>query len=139
MDVNNGMVRVWSKCLDQPVLQGICPKNTTLISPGQPNLCLAGGVALNSVVNGKLLRRGPFERIYIQGAANDSGCALGAALYRAHAVHGLPWREMRHSNYGPGYTTAEIEKTLQVSHMPYRSVEDPAETAAQLLVHAKQI
>ena len=104
---------------------------------GLPDLCLSGGVALNSVANGKLLRRGPFQRIYIQGAANDAGCALGAALYRAHAVHGLPWQEMRHLYYGPGYPTAEIEKTLQATHMPYRAVDDPAETAAQLLVANK--
>jgi carbamoyltransferase len=106
---------------------------------GLPDLCLSGGVALNSVANGKLLRRGPFQRIYIQGAANDAGCALGAALYRAHAVHGHPWQEMRHLNYGPGYSTAEIEKALQASHMPYQPLEDPAETAAQLLVANKII
>jgi carbamoyltransferase len=104
---------------------------------GLPNLCLAGGVALNSVANGKLLRRGPFRRLYVQGAANDAGCALGAALYRTHAIHGLPWQEMRHLYYGPAYTTAEIEKTLIVTHMPYRAVDDPAETAAQLLAANK--
>ncbi len=101
------------------------------------DLCLAGGVALNSVANGKLLRRGPFRRIYIQGAANDAGCALGAALYRAHAVHGQPWQELRHLYYGPGYTTTEIETALQASHMPYRRVENPAETAAHLLTENK--
>jgi carbamoyltransferase len=100
---------------------------------GLPNLCLAGGVALNSVANGKLLRGGPFERIYIQGAANDAGCALGAAQYRAHATHGLPWQEMRHLYYGPGYDTGEVEDALKATRMPYRVVEDPAETAAQLL------
>jgi carbamoyltransferase len=106
---------------------------------GSSNLCLAGGVALNSVINGKLLRRGPFERIYIQGAANDAGCALGAALYRTHAVHGLPWQEMRHMNYGPSYTTDEVERVLQDSHMPFKIVEDPTETAAQLLAANKII
>jgi carbamoyltransferase len=104
---------------------------------GLPDLCLAGGVALNSVANGKLLRRGPFQRLYVQGAANDAGCALGAALYRAHGVHGLPWQEMRHLYYGPGYPPAEIEKTLMATHMPYRAVDDPAETAAQLLAANK--
>lgn len=100
---------------------------------GLPNLCLGGGVALNSVANGKLLRRGPFQRIYIQGAANDAGCALGAALHRAHAIHQSPWQEMRHLYYGPGYSSAEIEQTLQATQMPYRPVEDPADTAARLL------
>ncbi|MFN2225862.1 MAG: carbamoyltransferase [Anaerolineae bacterium] len=104
---------------------------------GLPHLCLAGGVALNSVANGKLLRRGPFERIYVQGAANDAGCALGAALYRAHAVHGLPWQEMRHLNYGPAYTTDQVETALRLSHMPYRAIDDPANVAAQLLAEDK--
>jgi len=104
---------------------------------GLPDLCLAGGVALNSVANGKLLRRGPFRRLFVQGAANDAGCALGAALYRAHAVHGLPWQEMRHLYYGPGYSTDEIEKALQATHMPYRAVDDPAGTAAKLLAENK--
>jgi carbamoyltransferase len=94
-------------------------------------------VALNSVANGKLLRRGPFERIYVQGAANDAGCALGAALYRAHAVHGLPWQEMRHLNYGPAYTTDQVETALRLSHMPYRAIDDPANVAAQLLAEDK--
>jgi carbamoyltransferase len=104
---------------------------------GLPDLCLAGGVALNSVANGKLLRRGPFRRIYIQGAANDTGCALGAAQYRAHAIHGLPWQEMRHLFYGPAYGSAEVEEALQATRMPYRPVDDPAETAAQLLAADK--
>lgn len=107
-------------------------------STGLPNLCLAGGVALNSVANGKLWRRGPFERLYVQGAAHDAGCALGAALYRAHAVHRFPRQEMRHLYYGPGYSTEEVERVLKASRMPYQVVEDPAETAAQRLA-ANQI
>ena len=107
-------------------------------STGLPNLCLAGGVALNSVANGKLWRRGPFQRLYVQGAAHDAGCALGAALYRANAVHRLPRQEMRHLYYGPGYTTNEVEKVLRASRMPFQVVDDPAETAAQRLA-ANQI
>lgn len=105
---------------------------------GLPNLCLAGGVALNSVANGKLWRRGPFQRLYVQGAVHDAGCALGAALYRAHAVHRLPRQEMRHLYYGPGYATDEVERVLKASRMPYQVVDDPAETAAQRLA-ANQI
>jgi carbamoyltransferase len=104
---------------------------------GLSDLCMAGGVALNSVANGKLLRQGPFERIYIQGAANDAGCALGAALYRAHAIHELPWQEMRHLNYGPAYGTAEIQTALEATLMPYRTLEEPAETAADLIAAGK--
>ena len=104
---------------------------------GLPDLCLSGGVALNSVANGKLLARGPFRRIYIQGAANDAGCALGAALYRCHAVHGLPWQEMRHLYYGPAYSSEEVESALSLSAMPYRAVDDPAGVAARLLAEDK--
>lgn len=104
---------------------------------GMEALCLAGGVALNSVANGKLLRRGPFRQIYIQGAANDAGCALGAALYRAVAIHKRPWQPLRQLYYGPGYGTEEIEAALQATHMPYRRVEDPAGTAARLLAENK--
>ena len=55
---------------------------------GLPNLCLAGGVALNSAANGRIAREGPFERVFIQPAAGDSGGALGAALWAQHAVFG---------------------------------------------------
>ena len=57
---------------------------------GLPNLCLAGGVALNCVGNGRLLREGPFERIWIQPAAGDAGGALGAALFIWHQLLGRP-------------------------------------------------
>ena len=57
---------------------------------GQKNLCLAGGVALNCVANGKILRDGPFERIWIQPAAGDAGGALGAALAAYHLFKDQP-------------------------------------------------
>jgi carbamoyltransferase len=57
---------------------------------GQRNLCLAGGVALNCVANGRLLREGPFERLWIQPAAGDAGGALGAALFCGHQLLGWP-------------------------------------------------
>ena len=107
------------------------------LTTGSENVCLAGGVALNSVANGKLLRRGTFRRMYVQGAANDAGCALGAAMYRAHAVHGFPRRELRDLYLGPAYSTAEVEKTLEATHMPYKPAPDPAETAAQLVAADK--
>jgi carbamoyltransferase len=57
---------------------------------GKKNLCLAGGVALNCVGNGKILREGPFEKIWIQPAAGDAGGALGAALFLWHHLLGKP-------------------------------------------------
>ena len=55
---------------------------------GQRDACLAGGVALNCVANGRLLREGPFERIWVQPAAGDAGGAVGAALYGWHQIDG---------------------------------------------------
>ena len=101
---------------------------------GLPNLCLAGGVALNSVANGKLVRRGPFERLFVQPAAADSGTALGAALYAQHHVLGKKEREpLQHVFLGPEYTSEEIRDSLKHSLLDYEEVENPAEVGAELL------
>jgi carbamoyltransferase len=85
---------------------------------GQKNLCLAGGVALNCVANGKLLREGAFENIWIQPAAGDAGGAVGAALAAHHLHCGAP-RIMPNARdgmagayLGPEFTQDEIERTL---------------------------
>ena len=93
---------------------------------GLPHLCLAGGVALNCVANGRLLREGPFERLWIQPAAGDAGGALGAALAAWHehfhgardhaaapAAAGASTDAMHGALLGPEYTDAEIEETLR--------------------------
>lgn len=101
---------------------------------GLPNLCLAGGVALNSVANGKLAQRGPFERLFVQPAAADSGTALGAALYAQHCILDQKERApLQHVYLGPAYTSQEIEGLLQHSMLDYEEVERPAEVAAELL------
>ena len=83
-----------------------------------PNLCMAGGVALNCVANGKILRDGHFKRVWVQPAAGDAGGALGAA-YAAHAIHaGRPryingaLDGMRGAYLGPSYAQADIEARL---------------------------
>ena len=82
------------------------------------NLCLAGGVALNCVANGKILRDGQFERIWIQPAAGDAGGALGAAYVAYHRWAGRPRRRAGHgdrmqgSYLGPDYDQSEIEARL---------------------------
>jgi carbamoyltransferase len=84
-----------------------------------PNLCLAGGVALNCVANGKILRDGRFERIWVQPAAGDAGGAVGAALAAYHAHHGrdrVPAGSsdgMSGSYLGPEYAQKEIESRLR--------------------------
>ena len=81
---------------------------------GMKRLCMAGGVALNSVANGRLLRETPFEEIYIQPAAGDSGGALGAALYVYHSLLGQPRRfVMDHAYWGEGFENGSVRDFLE--------------------------
>src|SRR5712691_11819248 len=77
---------------------------------GLKHLCLAGGVALNSVANGRILRETPFEELFIQPAAGDGGGAVGAALFGYHMVLGKP-RDfvMRHAYWGQEFSTGEVD------------------------------
>ncbi len=96
-------------------------------STGIKNLCMAGGVALNCVANGKILRDGAFERIWVQPAAGDAGGALGAA-YAAHAMHAQKPRHldgamdgMKGSYLGPQFEQADIEKRLAAAGARFTS------------------
>jgi carbamoyltransferase len=88
---------------------------------GQKNLCMAGGVALNCVANGKILRDGKFERIWIQPAAGDAGGSLGAALAAHHLFKGQPRQlngardGMSGAYLGPAFEQGEIERRLQAA------------------------
>lgn len=99
---------------------------------GQRNLVMAGGVALNCVANGRLLREGPFERIWIQPAAGDAGGALGAALHVWHQLLEHPRREtgedrQQGSYLGPAYTLDDIRATLDTRGAVYeRLTDEPA-------------
>jgi carbamoyltransferase len=87
---------------------------------GHKNLCLAGGVAYNSVANGRLLKETPFEQLYVQPAAGDSGGALGAALYAYHVLLGKPRQfVMQHAYWGSHYTTGDITAALEAEGVPY--------------------
>lgn len=104
---------------------------------GEKYLVLAGGVALNCVGNGRVLREGPFEDLWIQPAAGDAGGALGAALFTWHAylgkdrtVSGDGKDSQRGSYLGPVYTDEEIEHYLQMNEIVYRKVP-PGELAEQ--------
>ena len=96
---------------------------------GSSNLCLAGGVALNCVGNGRILREGPFEHIWVQPAAGDAGGALGAALYVWHQLLDHP-REicpddrMGGSFLGPGTDEAEIRAFLDAKGAKYTAYAD---------------
>ncbi|MBI2892455.1 MAG: carbamoyltransferase [Deltaproteobacteria bacterium] len=90
---------------------------TAAARTGMKDLCLAGGVALNCVANGRLLREGPFDRLWIQPAAGDAGGALGAALYATHALLDEPRSltggdAMQGAFLGDSFSEDEIQRTL---------------------------
>lgn len=105
---------------------------------GCRNLCLAGGVALNSKANGKILTSGLVDQLFVQPAAGDDGVCLGAAL-APHLDSGgtLPLRKMRHAYLGPSSSDAEIEKALATYKIRHASMSDPAKTVAGLLASGK--
>src|SRR4029077_9236978 len=101
---------------------------------GSRNLCLAGGVALNSKANGKIAASGTIDKIFVQPAASDDGVALGAALAPYLDDHGkLPNKPMRHGYWGPSFDDDAIEKALLTYKIRHTKWSDPAKTAAQLL------
>jgi len=96
---------------------------------GMSKLCLAGGVALNCVANGKLLREGPFEEIWIQPAAGDAGGALGAALFTWHQLLNKPrvpnpCDSQHGSLLGPSFSAVEIEAFLRGVNAVYEKFAD---------------
>ena len=96
---------------------------------GMNKLCLAGGVALNSVANGRVLREGPFDDIWIQPAAGDAGGALGVALFIWHQLLDKPrvpnpCDSQRGSLLGPSFSPEEIEEVLRQSRAVYDRIDD---------------
>jgi carbamoyltransferase len=108
---------------------------------GQQALCLAGGVALNCVANGRLLREGPFRSIWVAPASHDAGGAVGGALAAWHQFMEKPRLAdgktdgMRGSYLGPGFSEAEIEAMLVEKGVRFRKLEESewAQTIAELL------
>ncbi|MBQ4077679.1 carbamoyltransferase [bacterium] len=114
---------------------------------GMKNLCLAGGVALNCVSNGNILKNGPFENIWTQPAAGDAGGALGAAL----AIHYMHLKNERNTNgndfqfgslLGPKYSDEDILKTLEkfeAKYTKYETEEEVAQVVAKYISEGKSI
>ena len=107
---------------------------------GQKNLCLAGGVALNCVANGKILREGIFDDMWIQPAAGDAGGALGAALYAYHLYLNRPrsvnGKDTQHASLlGPSFNNGEIKSFLDQHDYPATCYEDDElfKTVARLI------
>jgi carbamoyltransferase len=91
---------------------------------GEKRLCLAGGVALNSVMNGRILREGPFEEIFIQPAANDAGGALGSALYVLHHKLDAPRRySMRNAYCGPSFSGERCKSAARAAGLDFVELE----------------
>jgi carbamoyltransferase len=116
------------------------------ISTGQTNLCLAGGVALNCVASGKLLRKNVFSDIWIQPAAGDAGGAVGAALAAYHLMLERPRRRslgdsMRGAYLGPEFSQREIEERLKVVGAVFSNLSDDTliDNVAQALVNGKAV
>ncbi len=114
---------------------------------GQKNLCLAGGVALNCVANGKLLKERVFENVWIQPAAGDAGSALGAALFGWYQYANNPRNadnknDTQFASYlGPDFTDAEIEAYLISHDIPYKKHDRSAmvQSVAGILADEKVV
>ncbi len=117
--------------------------NSLYKETGLKRLCLAGGVALNSVANGRIIRESPFEEIFIQPAAGDGGGALGAALYLYHGLLGKPRNFiLEHSYWGKAYSEKEIKKFLDDNHCSYEYYSEEKELVDRItddLVNGKVV
>jgi carbamoyltransferase len=114
---------------------------------GSRNLCLSGGVALNCVANGRVLREGPFEKLWIQPASGDAGSALGVALFVWHQLLGNPRRprpedSQRGSLLGDAFSDDEIQRFLDGTNAAYTRVDDEGafvDQVADLLASGKVV
>jgi len=104
---------------------------------GEKNLCLAGGVAFNSVMNGRIMRESPFEEVFVQPVAGDAGCSLGAALLTLHHLLKRPRSyRMRHAYFGPSFTSDECAAALRKAGLQFETLpdDDLLPRVAQLIV-----
>src|SRR5438874_1670026 len=98
----------------------------------EENLCMAGGVALNCVMNAVIRDHGPFKNIWVQPASGDAGTALGAALWTDTQERKTGERNfvMEHAHWGPDYTDEEVENFLKWTKVPYRKLVNVAKETA---------
>lgn len=111
---------------------------------GAQNLCMAGGVALNCVMNAVIRDRGPFQHVWVQPAAGDAGTALGAAQWldvRLNTREEGPryTAPMEHVYWGPDYSDEEIERFMLWAKMPYKRLTNIAKETAAILAEDKII
>jgi carbamoyltransferase len=113
---------------------------------GSKRLCLAGGVSLNCVGNGRIVREGPFDDVWIQPAAGDAGGAIGAALWTAHALLGHPRTPgtdgMQGARLGPSFTSERVRAVLDQAAVRYEHIPNEhtlLERTAGLLAEGKVV
>lgn len=137
-----------ARSIQEVTEQAVCATARTARQiTGEPNLVLAGGVALNGVANGRLRRLGTFDDIWVQPAAGDAGSALGCALWAYHQVlgHGrTPTAPdaMSGAYLGPGFDADRIALDLEEAGRPFERIADPrarAERIAELLADGKVV
>jgi carbamoyltransferase len=101
----------------------------------EENLCMAGGVAFNSVMNGRIMTESPFKNYFVQPAAGDAGCSLGAALMVHHMRLKQPRKfQMKHAYYGPSFSTEECAAALRDAGLKFEQLPD-----AELLPRVAQM
>lgn len=92
---------------------------------GEENLCLAGGCAFNSVMNGRIFTETPFKRFFVQPAAGDAGCSLGAAYMVYHKLLKHPRKmRMEHAYYGPSFNSEECERAVVEAGLKFERLPD---------------
>ena len=106
---------------------------------GSKNICMAGGVALNSVMNGRILLETPFTEFFAQPASADNGTALGAALYVSNGLLGLPRPTKEYIYLGPEYSEAEMESALHQAALSFTQPPDISSHVAQQIADGKII
>ncbi|MCE7062161.1 carbamoyltransferase C-terminal domain-containing protein [Dyadobacter sp. CY343] len=128
------------KALEETVLKLV---NWLHKQTNMDNLCMAGGVALNCVMNAVIRDYGPFKNVWIQPAAGDAGTALGAAQWLDVSLNGSKesryTAEMNHVYWGPEYSDDDIEKFMIWAKMPYKRLTDVAKETAAILAQDKII
>ena len=126
----------------QKVLEETALKLATWLQrvTGERHLAMAGGVALNCVMNARIRDSGLFDALWVQPAAGDAGTALGAALWiDREQRRGGATEPMRHAYLGPAFDDEEIEQLLRWSRLPYRRMANVAEETAALLAEDRVI
>jgi carbamoyltransferase len=106
---------------------------------GKRMLCIAGGVALNCLANGRIASSGLVDRLFVSPVSNDAGTALGAALWVAKVAGYDPRQEMLHPYWGPGYSDDEVCTKLEKMGIPYQRCEQIETVAAREIAEGKTV